>query len=127
VLTLAGDIHHAYAARIAYPAEDRVQSAVWQAVCSPFRNALSRKEERVAKLGDSPVPRAIAAVLARLAGRPPPSVRWELAQDPTFDNQFATLDFDGASARLRIEMIVPGDWRHPEIRTTLDRQLTESA
>jgi hypothetical protein len=124
VITLAGDIHHAYAARIDYPAESRVQSPVWQAVCSPFRNALSSREERIAKLGDSPIARGIAAGLARLAGIKRPQVRWGLVEDPTFDNQFATLDFDGASARLRIEMIVPGNWRHPEIRTTLDRQLT---
>ena len=75
-----------------------MQSPIWQAVCSPFRNALSSNEERIAKLGDSPGARGIAASLARLAGVKRPPVRWALVEEPTFDNQFATLDFDGPEA-----------------------------
>ena len=46
IVTLGGDIHHAYLARVSYPEERGVVSPVWQAVCSPFRNALSTREEK---------------------------------------------------------------------------------
>src|SRR5262249_48516216 len=36
IVTLGGDIHHAYLAEVDYPERDRVRSPVWQAVCSPF-------------------------------------------------------------------------------------------
>jgi hypothetical protein len=98
-------------------------SPVWQAVCSPFRNALSKRERRVAKVGDSRVARAITGGLARSAGVDLPKVEWRLEQEPTFDNQFATIDIDGDRVNLRIEKTVPGEWRRPRIDTSLDRRL----
>ncbi len=123
IVTLGGDIHHAYLARVTYPEERGVESPVWQAVCSPFRNALSRREERIANAGDSRLARAIGRALARSARVKDPSVSWHLEQPPTFDNQFATLDYDGDQAALRIEKTVPGDWRRPRIETSLEREL----
>ena len=52
-----------------------------------------------------------------------PKVQWHLEQEPTFDNQFATLDFDGDRVTLRIEKTVPGNWRRPRIETSLERAL----
>jgi hypothetical protein len=124
IVTLGGDVHHAYLARVEFPESDRVRSPVWQAVCSPFRNALSRREERVARAGDSRLARAITRGLARSARVKLPEVQWRLAREPTFDNQFATLDIDGDRVELRIERTVPGDWRNPRIETSLERSLT---
>jgi hypothetical protein len=62
-------------------------------------------------------------VLARAAGVPAPEIRWRLVQDPTFDNQFATLELEGRRARVRIEKVVPGDWRNPHIEISLERAL----
>ena len=98
-------------------------SPVWQAVCSPFRNALSKRERRVARAGDSRLARAITSGLARSAGVELPEVEWRLEQEPTFDNQFATIDIDGDRVDLRIEKTVPGEWRRPRIETSLDRRL----
>jgi hypothetical protein len=123
IVTLGGDIHHAYLAQVEFPAEDRVVSPVWQAVCSPFRNALSKRERRIARAGDSRPARWLTGVLARSAGVDLPKVEWRLEQEPTFDNQFATLDIDGERVDLRIEKIVPGDWRRPRIETSLERRL----
>jgi hypothetical protein len=123
VLTLGGDVHHAYLAEVAFRRDADTHSAVYQAVCSPFRNALDSHERLTVELGTRrPVGRAVRAI-ARSAGVAPPNVRWRLVQDPTFDNQFATLDLDGRSARFRIERIVPGDWRNPRIDTSLERTL----
>jgi hypothetical protein len=126
IITLGGDIHHAYLARVEFPERDRVVSPVWQAVCSPFRNALSTREERIARAGDSRLARALARGLARSAGVKPPKVDWRLEQEPTFDNQFATIEIDGDRVDLRIERTVPGDWRRPRIETSLERQLAPS-
>ena len=123
IVTLGGDIHHAYLARVEFPDSDGVVSPVWQAVCSPFRNALSKRERRVARAGDSRVARAITGGLARSAGVELPKVEWRLEQEPTFDNQFATIDIDGDRVDLRVERTVPGEWRRPRIETSLERRL----
>lgn len=123
IVTLGGDIHHAYLAQVEFPQEDHVKSPVWQAVCSPFRNALSGRERRIARAGDTRLARAVARGLARSAGVELPKVDWRLVQPPTFDNQFATLEFDGDRVDLRIEKTIPGDWRNPRIETSLERRL----
>jgi PhoD-like phosphatase len=123
IVTLGGDIHHAYLARVEFPDGDGVVSPVWQAVCSPFRNALSKRERRVARAGDSRIARAITGGLARSAGVELPKVEWRLEQEPTFDNQFATIDIDGDRVDLRVERTVPGEWRRPRIETSLERRL----
>jgi hypothetical protein len=123
ILTLGGDIHHAYLASVNFPEGDGVTSPVWQAVCSPFRNALSKRERRIARAGDSRLARVLTRGLARSAGVELPELEWRLEQEPTFDNQFATLDFDGDRVTLRIEKTVPGDWRRPRIETSLERAL----
>jgi hypothetical protein len=126
IVTLGGDIHHAYLARVEFPPEDGVVSPVWQAVCSPFRNALSKRERRIALAGDSRLARRVTQGLARSAGVKLPDVEWRLEQEPTFDNQFATLDIDGDRVDLRIDKTVPGDWRRPRIETSLERRLAPS-
>ena len=52
-----------------------------------------------------------------------PRCEWRLEQQPTFDNQFATLDIEGDRIDMRIEKTVPGDWRRPRIETSLERRL----
>jgi hypothetical protein len=123
IVTLGGDIHHAYLARVDFPERDGVRNPVWQAVCSPFRNALSKRERRIASAGDTRLARALARGLARSAGVKSSEIDWRLVQEPTFDNQFATLEFDADRVDLRIEKTVPGEWRRPRIETSLERRL----
>jgi hypothetical protein len=122
IVTLGGDVHHAYLARVEFPPSE-VESPVWQAVCSPFRNALSRREERIALASESKLARSITRGLARSAGAKPPDLRWTLEEKPTFDNQFGTLEIEGDRVSLKIERTVPGEWRNPRIETTLERDL----
>jgi hypothetical protein len=123
IIALGGDVHHAYLAEVEYPSQQGVRSAVYQAVCSPFRNALNAKERAVvrwaARRGAAPVTR----LLARAAGVPDPEVSWKLAQSPTFDNQFATLELEGRSAKFRIERTVRDDADNRSIETSLERRL----
>ncbi len=123
VLALAGDVHNAYLAEVAFRREAGVESAVYQAVCSPFRNALNAHERTTIRLATRKLTGRATRALAEAIGVAPPEARWRLTQNPTFDNQFATLEIDGRSAVLRIQKIVPGDWRKPQIDTSLERRL----
>jgi hypothetical protein len=123
IIGLGGDVHHAYLAQVGFRKGTGAESAVYQAVCSPFRNPLDRHERLVVHISDSKVGDLIAHVLARTAGVPEPTVRWRLAQSPTFDNQFATLELDGRSAQLRIERTVRGEPSARRIETSLERRL----
>ncbi len=121
VITLGGDIHHAYLAEVKFPREEGVRSPVWQAVCSPYRNPLDNQERRIARFGSSRAARLIGRGLRRSAGVRDRGIRWELVEPPTFDNQIATLTIHGRSARLRIERAVHGP--DPKLETSLEHQL----
>jgi hypothetical protein len=124
IVGLGGDVHHAYLAEIGFPKGAGARSAVYQAVCSPFRNPLDRHERMVVRAGDSKPGELIAHALARAARVPDPEVRWRLVQSPTFDNQFATLELDGRSALVRIERTVRDDPEARRIETSLERRLS---
>ena len=44
IVTLSGDVHHAYLSEVAFRRGADMQSAVYQAVCSPLRNPLNKRE-----------------------------------------------------------------------------------
>ena len=46
IVTLSGDVHHAYLFEVGYPRGTGMKSSVWQAVCSPYRNPLEKKERQ---------------------------------------------------------------------------------
>jgi len=123
IIAIGGDVHHAYLAEVAYPPEQGVQSAVYQLVCSPFRNALNAKERAVVRNAARRGAEPLARVLARTAGVPDPEISWRLAQSPTFDNQFATLELDGRSAVFRIERTERDEADNRSIATSLERRL----
>lgn len=107
IVVLSGDVHHAYLAEAAFPRTVETRSAVYQAVCSPFRNELNRRERSVVKLASSLPARAGARLLARSARVMAPPIRWCLTRPrPWFDNQVGTLDIDGRSASLTLEKAV---------------------
>jgi PhoD-like phosphatase len=124
ITLLSGDVHHAYLAELAFPRSAGVRSAVWQAVCSPYRNALDRHERWTIAAGNSRVGSAIGRGLARLAGVHREPVRWRLVEGPFFDNQVATLTIDGRRAAARLERTV-GDPEsdHRELHLSYRRQL----
>jgi hypothetical protein len=122
---LSGDVHHAYLAEVAFPRDAGVQSHVYQAVCSPFRNALDSHEQVAVKLGLSRGGRAIGHVLARAAGVDDPGIRWRITEGPFFDNQVATVTLDGRASSLRLERAVPGDGSGPpQLELAFERRLS---
>jgi hypothetical protein len=108
IVSLSGDVHHAYLCELGFQRGAKVRSAVWQAVCSPFRHPLERSQRRVVRFGFTRVAEALGRALARAARVPDPAIRWRPVGDgPWFDNQVATLTLDGRRAELSIEKALP--------------------
>jgi hypothetical protein len=101
-----------------------VRSNVYQAVCSPYRNPLDKRERRMIAIGQSK-PFALATrALAAAAGVDEPEVRWRMVGDgPWFDNALATLRIDGREIELRLEKAVPVDETEAQLERVLDRKL----
>jgi hypothetical protein len=126
IVLLSGDVHHAYLAEAGFPREAGVRSAVVQAVCSPLRNPLDRRERAMLRAALTRTAGVVAGLLARAAGVREPAVRWRFPEAPTFDNQIATLSLDGRSARLVIERTDPDEWRDPQLHVSLDRVIASA-
>jgi len=124
ITVLSGDVHHAYLAEIAFKRSAQTRSAVWQAVCSPFRNALNGRERATIRFGNSLAGAALTRALSRSAGVAAEKVRWRLDEGPYYDNQVATLTLDGRSAQIKLERTV-GDPEedHRELHTSFERDL----
>jgi hypothetical protein len=123
IVVLSGDVHHAYLAETAFAPGSGIESAIYQAVCSPYRNPLDVKERRVIKAGfRRPVVAAMRA-LAGAAGAADPGLRWRLAEGPYFDNQVATLRLDGREARMKLDKTVPGDDQERHLDCVFDRRI----
>jgi hypothetical protein len=109
VVVLSGDVHHAYLAEMAFRPRAGVESAIYQAVCSPYRNPLDRHERLVIEAGFSRPFAAVTRSLAGAADASDPGLRWRLAEGPYFDNQVASLRFEGRQATMRLDKTVPGE------------------
>ncbi|CAN5414003.1 alkaline phosphatase D family protein [soil metagenome] len=103
ITVLSGDVHHAYLAEVGFPKGSGVRSAVYQAVCSPFRNPLNRRERTMMKVAHSSAARVLARGLARSAGIADPPIGWRFLECPYFDNQAATITLDGREAEMKLE------------------------
>jgi hypothetical protein len=130
VITLSGDVHHAYVYEVAFPrngdaAAGGERAAVYQAVCSPMRNALSSKERAVIRFGQSKPFTAAARAMARAAGARDQQIRWRAVDGdgPWFNNQLATLELDGRHAQVRLERPIPGDAGPPQLELLAERRL----
>jgi hypothetical protein len=123
VVVLAGDVHHAYLCEVGRPAGEPPAAPIYQAVCSPYRNPLSSKEQTVIRAGFTMPFTRVAAALAKMAGAEDPGIRWRLRDGPCFDNQVATLHLDGRSATLRLDKTSPGDDEQRSLECSFERRL----
>ena len=124
IVTLSGDVHHAYLFEIAFPRGSEIRSAVWQAVCSPYRNPLDSRERKIIRMGMSRPFHALWRRLARAAGVDDPGIRWRLTGDgPWFDNQVATLVIDGRRMEMHLDKAVPVDHDDAELERVLEHRL----
>jgi hypothetical protein len=125
IVTLSGDVHHAYLSEVAFPRDANVRSAVYQAVCSPLRNPLDSKERRVINAAMTRTAHAIARGLAKAAGVKDPPVRWRLVDDgPWFDNQVGTLLIEGRKIEMALDKAVEGESdAEPALERVLEHRL----
>ncbi len=110
-------------ADVAFRKSVGARSRVVQAVCSPFRNDLDRKERRVLRFCASRAGRAVGQVLSASAGIEDPGIRWRVTDGPYFDNQVATLRFRGRGIEIDIDKTVAGG-SQPGLERVCRRALT---
>jgi hypothetical protein len=123
VVMLGGDVHQAYLEHVGFRSDRGVTSAVYQAVCSPFRNQLERKQRNFVGIARrSRVVGSLARAVARSAGVDDPEVRWRVEQQPTWRNQLGWLEIDGRRLAITIET-TPADHR-PALEVSLHKQIS---
>jgi PhoD-like phosphatase len=125
IVVLSGDVHHAYLAEMAFRSEAEVKSAVYQAVCSPYRNPLERYERLAIKAGFSRSFTMTTRALANVAGAADPGLRWRLAEGPYFDNQVATLRLNGRRALMQLDKTVAGEDDERTLECVFERPLAD--
>jgi PhoD-like phosphatase len=124
IVTLSGDVHHAYLFEVGYPRGTGMRSGVWQAVCSPYRNPLGKNERRSIRIGMSRGFERVTRAIAALAGVRGPGIGWRMVGDgPWFDNQFATLVIDGRSIEMALDKAVPVDEQSASLERVLEHRL----
>src|SRR5690606_37779971 len=79
VLILSGDVHYAYVAKV------RI-GPIYQSVCSPIRNPLSRLLRWANVFTQFGIATLIGGMLARSARVPRPPFRWRIVKGPWFQN-----------------------------------------
>jgi hypothetical protein len=124
ITILSGDVHHAYLMEIGLRGEGGSGgSAVYQAVCSPYRNPLELKERRAIRVGFSRPFTAAMHALAHAAGATEPGLCWQLKNGPYFDNQVATIRFDGRRAEIKLDKTKEGEEGRRELDRVFERRL----
>jgi hypothetical protein len=112
VTLISGDVHHSYLTavdlpRTAAPAAPAIKaSAVYQAVCSPFHQAMPPKMRYAQGLASSKASGLIGSAAAALAGARVPKIKWRIIKGPWFDNMIATLTYAGSKAVVRFDQAV---------------------
>jgi hypothetical protein len=125
ITVLSGDVHHAYLAEVGLRGDGGPgESAVYQAVCSPYRNPLSGHERRAIGIGFSRPFTAAMHALARAAGATEPGLDWQLRDGPYFDNQVATIRLDGREARIKLDKTVEGEEGRRRLECVFERSLS---
>jgi hypothetical protein len=124
IVTLSGDVHHAYLFEVGYPRGTGMRSSVWQAVCSPYRNPLEAKERHSIRIGMSRGLELVTRTLAKIAGVRDPGVGWRMVGDgPWFDNQVATVVIDGRRIEMTLDKAVPVDETRARLERVLEQRL----
>ena len=122
VLLLGGDVHNGYVEAVGFRRGRGVRSAVYQAVCSPFRTQLPRRYRLALTLARrSRALPALARGAARAAGVRDPGIRWRPILEPIFSNHLGRLEIDGRSLSLAVEYTQPGD--EPQLHDLFERRL----
>jgi hypothetical protein len=101
-----------------------VHSPVYQAVCSPLRNALPGKKSRLQGVAWTKLATLAGRLLSRSASIEEEKIGWRLTYgEPWFENHVATLQLDGKRARITFEEAVTGDSGEPGLQKIYEHRL----
>lgn len=107
ICVLSGDVHHAYASRASYPAENGktpIRSSIYQLTCSPLHNYVPLAMKVTFRVSWSRLAEKLTRfLLQRVSHLPRQPLTWERIAGPHYGNEIATLRLDGRSAALVIE------------------------
>jgi hypothetical protein len=112
ILLLGGDVHCSSVSEVDLGAGRSTR--VYQLICSPFRNPLSRKERRIVRATGSRIAAKLFGSLAKAAGVTKPSASWTPIRDATFENALGELVLEGRSASTTIRRS-PREGEDPEL------------
>ncbi|MCA1728328.1 MAG: alkaline phosphatase family protein [Actinobacteria bacterium] len=123
IVVLSGDVHHGYLAEATF-GNGRVESPIYQAVCSPLRNSLPGKKSRLQSAGWRKPGELAGRLLARLAGIGQEKISWRLTHDKLwFENQIATLKLEGRQATLTFEKAILDSSGEPNLGKIYEHRL----
>jgi PhoD-like phosphatase len=122
VVILSGDVHHGYLAEATFT--EGAESDVYQAVCSPLRNALPNKKSFLQNNAWTKPAVLATRLLARLAGVAGERLTWRMTHDTAFfDNQVATLELEDRHATITFEKAVLDSSKKPALEKLFQRRL----
>ncbi|HEY4348593.1 MAG TPA: alkaline phosphatase D family protein [Gaiellaceae bacterium] len=124
ILLLGGDVHTAYVGEVSLGG-NAGSSAVFQIVCSPFRNPLTPAQRRVIRWTNSRPATAIFRLLARAVKVQRTAATWTFLGEPTFENSIGELELDGRAARMTISRTTAGSGDGPLLRELFGHRLAE--
>jgi PhoD-like phosphatase len=132
VTLISGDVHHSFLTAVDLPptaapapaAPASRTSAVYQAVCSPFHQAMPPSMRGAQGLASTKVSGLIGTTVAALAGARIPKLKWRITDGPWFDNMIATLTYDGPKAVIRFDQAVTDETGTPRLSPVLEADLT---
>jgi len=138
VTLISGDIHHSFLAAVELPAGAAAggaaaggaaaggtpASAVYEAVCSPFHQAMPPKMRYAQRLASSAVSGLAGTAVATLTGAHAPRIRWRVTAGPWFVNMIAQLEFDGRAARVRFDRAETTAAGGPRLETAAEARLS---
>ena len=116
VVILSGDVHYGYLAEATFHNQD-VTSPIYQATCSPLRNASAAQKRRLESTGWTKLGEFVGRFLAWLIGAGEEGMSWRLThREPWLENQVATLELEGRRAMLRFEKATIGGSGEPVLK-----------
>ncbi|WP_424535144.1 alkaline phosphatase D family protein [Sphaerisporangium viridialbum] len=118
IVLLSGDVHYSYLAAAGPASADLESARIYQAVCSPIRNPLSRTLRLANVIGSFGVAGIVGGILTRTVRLPRRHLRWKITNGPWFPNALAALDLDGRSAELRWHTARPAFEELTRVRLT---------
>ena len=123
IVVLSGDVHHAYLTEVDSRRAGGGEEPSTRRSARPSETRSTAKERQVDEGRLRPAASPDRRPRSPAAGAPEPGIGWRLLEGPYFDNQVATLHFDGRDAAMRLEKTLPGELEQRTLEPSFRRRL----